>query len=286
MIGFFIPEYRGTFAVQMLDGAERVLRQHGFRVQFAGTDRSIEEENRLLRLLMDDGALGCILVPSRGGPAGRLLASPEFKLPIVLMDRPVNGVVLPCVCSNNYAGGTQAMNHLIELGHRRIIFVARPHLDLWPVAERYRAYEDALRRIGEEPAAPFLIAGDKEMSSYEAYLQQDDEPLRPLVDWLKMASRPTAIFAVNDWIALKVQRAIELAGLRNPHDISVIGFDDTDIAAFQNPPLSTIAQNPLLMGVEAARRLITLIEGEGDDSILTLLPTRLVVRASTAAPPD
>lgn len=285
LIGFFIPEYRGTFAVQMLNGAEQVLREHGYRVQFASTDRSIEEENRLLQLLVHDGALGCILVPSKGTSGTRLLTSQEFKLPVVLMDRPLNGTVLPCVCSNNYEGGLQAMEHLIGLRHRHIIFLARPHLDLWSVSERYRAYQDTMRRYGVEPQPPFLIGGGSEMSSYEAYLQEDDTEIEPLVELLESPQRPTAIFAVNDWMALKAQRAIQLAGLRNPDDVSLVGFDDLDIAQYQSPPLTTVAQNAALMGAEAARRLITRLEGEENQSILTLIPTRLVVRASTAPPP-
>jgi GntR family transcriptional regulator, arabinose operon transcriptional repressor len=285
VIGFFIPEYRGTFAVQMLNGAERVLRQHSYRVQFASTDRSIEEENRLLRLLMDDGALGCILVPSQGKITGRLLTSPEFNLPVVLMDRPMNGIILPCVTSNNYEGGLQAMEHLIGLGHRRIIFFARPHLNLWTVSERYRAYRDMMHRHDSQPEPPLLVGGSGEMSSYEAYLENNDAEIQPLVELLKSTRRPTAIFAVNDWMALKVQRAIMLAGLRNPHDVSVVGFDDLDIAQYQSPPLTTVAQNSALMGAEAARRLITRLEGAENEGILTLVPTRLVVRGSTAPPP-
>lgn len=283
-VGFFIPEYQGTFAVHMLSGAERVLRRYGYHLQFASTDRDIKEENRLIRKLIDDGACGIILVPTRGTTKNRVFASSEVKVPVVLMDRPINGLVLPCVTSHNYIGGMQAMEHLTELGHRRIIFVARPHLDLWPVSERYRAYEDVMHRIGATPAPPFLIAGDKEMSSYEAYLQRDDNQIQPLIDLLQSSERPTAIFAVNDWIALKVQRAVTLAGLRNPEDVSVIGFDDLDIAQFQNPPLTTIAQNASLIGAEAARRLVTLVEGEENDSIMTLVPTRLIVRKSTAPP--
>ena len=231
---------------------------------------------------MDDDAAGCILVPSRGSIVGRLLGSPEFRLPVVLMDRPVNGIVLPCVCSNNYEGGLQAMEHLIGLGHRRIIFFARPHLDLWSVSERYRAYQDAMSRCGEQPQPPFLVGGGREMSSYEAYLHKDDSEIQPLVELLKTPERPTAIFAVNDWMAMKAQQAIQLAGLRNPEDVSLVGFDDLDIAQYQTPPLTTVAQNAALMGAEAARRLITRIDGEESESIFTLIPTHLVVRGSTA----
>lgn len=283
-IGFFIPEYRGTFAVQMLSGAERVLREHGYHVQFALTDRNIDEENRLLQQLINDDVRGCILVPARGPTSGRLLASNALKVPVVLMDRPVNGLLLPCVTSNNYVGGLQAMNHLVELGHRDVIFVARPHLDLWTVSERHRAYQDVMYRTGHTPKIPFLIGDDHELSSYEAYLEQDDEEIVPLIKLLQSSERPTAIFAVNDWMALKVQRAISLAGLRNPEDISLVGFDDLDIAQYQNPPLTTVAQNAYLIGAEAARRMITLVKGEQTENILTLVPTQLIVRSSTAPP--
>lgn len=283
VIGFIIPEYRGTFAMNLLGGAEQVLRSSGYSLQFASTDRNIAEENRLLTQLINDDICGIILVPVRGGIQDRVLSSGNLKIPIVLMDRPLNGVLLPCISSNNYAGGLQAMKHLIDLGHRKILFVARPHMDLWSVSERYRAYQDALRLQGIEPEPPFLIGGDKEMSSYEAYIDHDDEEIQPLIKRLKSKDYPTAIFAVNDWMALKVQKAITSAGLTNPDDVSVIGFDNLDIAQYQNPPLTTIAQNAGLMGAEAARRLITLMEGDVNREILTFLPTELVVRESTAS---
>jgi len=281
-IGFIIPEYRGTFAMSLLSGAERVLRKAGYTVQFASTDREIGEENRILQKLVDDDVRGIILVPARGSLQGRKLASNELGVPIVQMDRPLNGIVLPCVASNNYMGGLQAMEHLVELGHRQILFVARPHLDLWSVAERHRAYQDALRRIGVEPLEPLLIGGDAELSSYEAYLQQNDDEIQPLIDCLQQLDRPSAIFAVNDWMALRVYRAVELLDMCIPDDLSLVGFDDLDIAQYQNPPLSTVAQNANLMGAEAARRLLALIEGEEVMEILTLLPTKFVFRSSTA----
>jgi GntR family transcriptional regulator of arabinose operon len=283
-VGFIIPEYRGTFAMNLLGGAEQVLRRQGYSVQFASTDRDLAEEHRLVQEFIGHGVHGIILVPVRGSSLNRTLVTANTNIPVVLMDRPINGVVLPCISSNNYAGGLQAMNHLIQLGHRRILFVARPHLDLWSVSERFRAYQDALRLQNVEPQSPFLIGGDTEMSSYEAHLSHDDSEIEPLVEHLKTDARPTAIFAVNDWIALKVQRAIALAGLQNPQDISVIGFDNLDIAQYQNPPLTTIAQDAALMGAEAARRLITLMEGDSNREILTLLPTQLIERASTAPP--
>ncbi len=283
-VAFIIPEYRGAFAMNLLAGAEQVLRKAGCNVLFASTDRAQAEENRLLTAFSAEEVKGIILVPVRGTLKDRVLTSGDVTIPIVLMDRPVNGVVFPCISSNNYAGGLQVMNHLLQLGHRQILFVARPHMDLWPVSERYRAYHDALHLQGIEALPPFLIGGDAELSSYEAYTNADSGEVAPLIDLLKQSTRPTAIFAVNDWMAVRVQRAIASAGLNNPGDVSVVGFDDLDIAQYQTPPLTTVAQNAHLMGAEAARRLITLMEGDTNREILTLLPTTLIERGSTASP--
>ena len=283
-VAFIIPEYRDTFAMNLMTGAEQVLRKQGYHMLFASTDRSLDEENRLLADFARQRVRGVILVPVHGPLKDRVLASGKLDLPVVLMDRPINGVVLPCVSSDNYAGGLQAVNHLIELGHQRILFVARPHMDLWSVSERYRAYQDALRLHGLQVEPPLLIGRSVEMSSYEAYAAADRSEIAPLIDRLKSPNPPTAIFAVNDWMAVRVQRAIAEAGLRNPQDVSVIGFDDLDIAQYQTPPLTTIAQNARLMGSEAAQRLITLMEGGTIEEVLTLLPTTLVERGSTAPP--
>ncbi len=286
IVGILLPEYRGTFSVNLLNGLERVLRKSGFRVQLASTDRDLEEESMLLQNLLNDNASGCILVPARAeSSASRSIAEAARRMPLVLMDRPINGLVLPCVCSHHYEGGVQAMEHLTGLGHRRVLFVSRPHLDLWSVSERYRAYQDVLRRVNAEPMPPCLIGAARELSSYETYAELDLAEFAPLLDILSGADdqRPTAIFAVNDWIAFKVQQALNAAERRVPEDVSLIGFDDLDIAQFQDPPLTTIAQNGYLIGAEAARRLITRIEGDASESIFTLIPTRLVQRRSTAS---
>ncbi len=282
-VGFFIPEYRGTFAVQMLTRAERILRQHGFKIQFAVTDRRISEENRLLADLIRDRASGCILVPiSHKDPQPRMLTSEALPLPVVLMDHPLPGTQHPCVTSQNYEGGIQATQHLLSLGHQRILFLARDHLHLHTVSERWRGYRTAMRAAGASPLPPLLVGtGRGEMSSYEAYEDTDISEMQPLLDILTSVDRPTALFAANDWIALKAQRALSTVGLRVPHDISLVGFDDLDIASLHTPPLTTVAQDAGLIGAEAAHRLIMHIEGAPPANVMTLVPTRLVVREST-----
>lgn len=280
-VGFLIPEYHSTFAAQMLGGAEGVLRKHGYNLMFAQTDRDIAEENRLMQEMADNGICGFLLVPAKGDATGRLPATMSHDMPIVLMDRPINGLSLPCVTSNNYEGGRQVMQHLLDLGHRHIMFLARPHMDLWPVSERYRAYQDALKLADIEPSPAFLIGTEYEMSSREAYIQKDNEEIAPLLKLLQGPDRPTAIFAVNDWMAMRALHAAAQLNLRIPEDLSLVGFDNLDITEYINPPLTTVAQEGALMGAEAAQRLVAIIEGQPAQNIVTLLPTSLIVRSST-----
>ncbi len=284
VVGMIVPDFRGTFAVHLLSGVERVLRRQGYSVHLAGTEYSLDEENRLLRQMRTDGMRGCIVWAMRSTTTDRLLATIGADMPVVLIDRPVPGVALPCITSNNYMGGRQAMQHLLDLGHHNIAFLARPHLDLWSVGERYRAYNEALTLAGI-PARPAILIGDEnELSSYDAYVTADEAVLAPLVDLLQQPDRPTAIFAVNDWMAMRALRAAHLAGIRVPEDVSLVGFDNLDVSEYLMPPLTTIAQNTDLMGSEAARRLLTLVEGEPIEETLTLLPTQLVIRRSTSQP--
>lgn len=284
MIGFINPEFRGNFAGHLLNSAERVLRESGYRVVFAHTDRRIDEENRLLRELIADGVSGFLMWPTKGSANGRFLTDPRCNVPVVLMDRPIPGLALPCVTSNNHAGGLQVMQHLLGLGHKRIAFLARPHLDLFPVAERLRAYADAMHTAGLDPLPPVFVDASSELSWTEAYIDSDDGKLNDLIAFLSRPNCPTAIFAVNDWMAFKVLRAAALIGLRIPDDLSLVGFDNIDMVDYLDPPLTTVAQDVALMGAEAARRLLSMIEGDVAQEILTLLPTKLIVRRSTAPP--
>lgn len=282
-VGLVVPDFRGTFAVHLLSGAERVLRKQGYSVQLASTEYDVREENRVLARMQTDGMAGCMVWAVRDTSGERRLPALAQTMPIVLMDRPLAGIALPCVTSNNYMGGQQAMAHLLELGHQRIAFLARPHLELWTVAERYRAYQDMLRAAGETPLAPILIGDERELSSYTAYIHGDDAALSPLVTLLRQPDRPTAIFAVNDWMALRALRAAASAGLRVPDDLSLVGFDNLDVSEYLSPPLTTIAQDADILGEETARHLLALINGETPNPVLTMVPTRLIVRQSTRA---
>ncbi|HMM26764.1 MAG: GntR family transcriptional regulator [Chloroflexota bacterium] len=285
VVGFLVPGFHSPFDSYLLVGAESVLRAQGYGLLFACTERNVDEENRMVHEMCRDGVAGILLWPALGNSKQRALMDPHCNIPAVLMDRLIPGLPLPCVSSNNHRGGLQAMHHLLELGHRQIAFLASPHLDLWTIAERFRAYEDAMRSAGLEPLEPIVIGSREEFkvyAEYVSYLAAYRDEIEAVARLLAQPDRPTAIFAMNDLMAFIIIRAAALAGLSVPRDLSIVGFDNLALAEHIDPPLTTVAQDPMSIGREAARRLLALIQGEPAQDILTLLPTHLVTRESTA----
>lgn len=285
VVGFLIPGFHSPFDSYLLIGAESMLRAHGYGLLFACTERQVDEENRIVNEMCADGVAGLLLWPALGNSTHRALMDPRCNVPAVLMDRPIPGLTLPCVSSNNHRGGLQAVHHLLELGHTRIAFLCTPHLDLWPIAERHRAYEDAMRSAGLEPLEPIIIGSREEFKVYAehlSYLTAYRDEIEAVAQLLAAADRPTAIFAMNDLMAFIIIRAAAIAGVRVPEELSIVGFDNLALAEHVNPPLTTISQDPMGIGKEAARRLLAVIEGEPAQDIWTLLPTHLVTRSSTA----
>lgn len=284
LIGFLIPTFRNTFDSQLLSGAERYLRERGYRLMFAHTDREVGEENRLMREMWQEGVRGFLLWPAMGEGQARFLEHGK-SIPAVFMDRPIEGLDYPCVAAEHYQGAAQAMEHLIGLNHRNIGFVSRPHLQLWPVAERLRAYHETMSVAGLVPRQPILVGDTTELGTRPGehyYREARGKEIEQVRAVLRAPGRPTALFAMNDLMALQIIRAAKLERLKIPHDLSLVGFDDLEIVSHTEPPLTTVAQDPYRIGAEAARHLLELIAGRRPSQRTIYLPTRLIVRESTA----
>lgn len=201
------------------------------------------------------------------------VVSAGTEIPVVAIDPHTGRADLPTVESDSFGGALTATRHLIELGHRRIGFVAgRP--DLRSAGLRDAGYRRALSDAGI-PLDPTLVG----IGRYE--LDATRESARIM---LSGESRPTAIFAANDLSAIAVIDVAHELGLRVPDDLSVIGFDDVPEATRRALPLTTIQQPMRRLGAVAADMVFTLLSGQEIDEMHVILPTRLVVRATTAPP--
>jgi len=194
-------------------------------------------------------------------------------VPVVLVNTIADGVDLPSIASDNRAGGRQAVEHLFALGHRRI-----GHLTASPrnvdAPERLAGALDAIVAAGLPSEALLVMAGDPVVAGGE----------RAMRDLLERAPDVTAVFAYNDLMAIGAMRACRACGRRVPEDVSVVGFDDVDLAAYVDPPLTTLAQSTAEMGRWAFERLARQLAEPGDSAPneMIRLPVRLEVRQSTA----
>jgi len=204
-----------------------------------------------------------------------LVALSRAQVPVVVIDpTSLPNAEVTSVGSTNFAGGLTATRHLLERGHRRIAYLGG-HPGAACDQARMHGYRAAMEAAGL-PVLPgyiqtggFLYAGG----------------LAAGTALLRLPQPPTAIFAANDVSAVGAIEAARTLGLRIPQDVSIVGFDDTEVARMASPPLTTIRQPLREMGAVALRTALRLAAGERIDSNHVELATDLVVRASTAPPP-
>jgi LacI family transcriptional regulator len=195
------------------------------------------------------------------------------ELPCVGIDMEVDGPRAEIVMSDNVAGARKAVEHLTQLGHRRIATITGM-LESRPGNDRLRGYRAAVQAAGLGYRDEYVAYGDFYVESGRAGAAR----------LLSLPEPPTAIFAAADMMAIGAVRAAADLGLRVPEDVSIVGFDDIQLAPHLNPPLTTLRQDKLGLGVAAGEALIARINGEDPRPPLHMLDVELVVRGSTAAP--
>jgi GntR family transcriptional regulator of arabinose operon len=294
-IAFITYGFDSESQLMMLKGAESGVKAYGYQIILSNV-QSQQEEFEILQHLRAESVAGVLLWPNanashttpRSGESDSF-GYQHIHLPLVLMDRQIHGIDYDCVTSDNYGGALSLMQHLIELGHQHIAFLSHHEMELLSVKERYHGYRDALRNAHLNETSPWLISEPGfEIGNYYTFrgsLDMNSLELRQIRDYLLNAQpRPTAIFAINDYLAILVARTLKLLQFPVPENVSIAGFDDIDMAAHLEVPLTTVAQDSFLIGKRAAERLIRRLEGYDGPAECVLIPTELRIRSSTSVP--
>lgn len=261
-----VPGLANPFFSQILSGIASVLAPAGYNLLVADT-RSAGADT-LLSYAEPSRADGLIVLD------GTLPAAGLTRMPVVLACEWVPGLMAPRVKIDNREAAAMAVNHLADLGHRRIGHVAGPPGNVLTEA-RQAGWQEACIARGLTPDPALLYPGDFGLDSGQraARLWLDQPP----------ATRPTAVFLASDEMACGFIGEVVRHGIRVPQDLSVVGFDDIELVAHIAPPLTTIRQPRNQLGRIAAERLLARLEGRVDDTD-TVLPVELVLRGSTAPP--
>lgn len=273
IVDLVIADLASSWAQRIVVGAEEEATRAGYGLVVTSTHRRRAGNSQWIRNLAQRRSDGVVLVVSD------LLPTAEEKLtrlnmPYVLVDSVGSTPPdVPTVAATNWAGGLAATEHLLALGHRRIGIITGPDR-LACSRDRLDGYRAALQRAGVDPDPALVQHGDFVVPGGR----------RGASRLLDLADPPTAIFAGSDHQAHGVYQIAHERGLRIPHDLSVVGFDDVDLCEWVSPTLTTVHQPLSEMAREATRLVVALAEGGDDRRRRVELSTELVVRDSTAPP--
>lgn len=263
--------YFPPFLVDLQAGALLACREAGYHFFIEPFDASSESFPNDLRAQLSKLPLdGVVLAPPSADNVELLDALAEWGIPFVRIAPGIDVERAPSVATDEYRGALAMADHLLSLGHRRIGFVGGPEAHI-AAAVRLVAFREGLAGQAQLIVHPgdFTFTGG--LAAGEALLG--------------LPERPTAIFATNDFMAGGVVAAATRLGLRVPEDVSIAGFDDSAVAHFVWPPLTTIRQPIRAMAAAAVKYLVGLAGGQEITSRQVELPVLLVTRESTGKAP-
>jgi len=265
-LGVLLNELHNPFYPEIMDGVEEAADELGYRVLAGTGGRLPRRESRTIDTLLEHRVDGLVLVGPRLSTAE--IGAAARHVPVVVVAREVRHPEVDWIANDEQEGARLVIDHLAGLGHRRIA-----HVDGGRGAgagARRRAYERAMRAAGLGVEIR-VLAGE----------YNDGAGVRAAELLLESGALPTAIFAVNDVLATGVIARLEDAGLRIPDDVSVVGYDNTFLAALHHVSLTTVDQPRPAMGREAVRALVARVErGRAKPLRHRTIPS-LVVRKTT-----
>jgi DNA-binding LacI/PurR family transcriptional regulator len=194
----------------------------------------------------------------------------RLRLPMVRTGRPLGSVMVNYVDCDNRAGAREAVAHLLQSGRRSVATIAGPQ-DISAAVDRLDGYRDALRAARMPEDNSLVVIGDF----------HEDFGRQAVTELLARHPSLDAVFAASDSIALGALQAIRASGRKVPSDVAVVGFDDSPVTSHTDPPLSSVHQPVEALGREMTRLLVRVMNGETTHPQATILPTRLVRRASS-----
>lgn len=263
-----------TYYSDVYDAIAAELSKKGTLLFFYATENEFAREREKMELISKMDIEGVILgsvCPIEEEKEYFEWVENEFcrqGIPVVLMERKINSEFISCIYYDYYSGAIAATEHLINMGHRDIAYIAGrklPH-----TVERTYGFMDAMRKCGLEPSRDLMVQGD--CTAYSGY-----NCMKELIDG---GEKFTAVFSANDAMAIGAIQALKQRGIRIPEDIALIGFDNLAIASLVEPSLSTISISGSQLGRKAAYALNEMCS-KGKKGIELQLEYRLIERKST-----
>jgi LacI family transcriptional regulator, repressor for deo operon, udp, cdd, tsx, nupC, and nupG len=262
-----LPNLTNTVFSQVFGGIEKVANENDYRVLLRNFNDKEDNHNGYFDNLLQKQVDGMILLTARLGE--QQLVEMAKKYPLVLTSEFIEGSKIPTVSIDNISSARAATKHLIKLGHKRIAHISGP-LEGLLGRHRLQGYEQAIRQHNLEYDSALIQVGDFSFQSgYNLMLKL-----------MALERPPTAVFAANDEMAMGVIRATKEQGMRVPHDLAVVGFDNIYFSSIFDPALTTISQPLFEMGEKSMELLLAQIRQEYIKKKQHVLDTKLIIRDS------
>jgi LacI family transcriptional regulator len=273
-LAVIVPDVANPFFTLIVRAAEDVARRSTYRVILCDTRADLAVERDVIEELIAHRVEGIAIAPVSDRSKPQLERLNRFGVPFVLLDRTVAGMDCDAVVGDSVGGAEQLVEHLISLGHQRIGMIVERNV-VSTARERRRGYEAALRAAGLE-VDPELVE------------EQTPDPDGGLAGMsrllLSLEEPPSAVFAVNNLVALGAIEAVRNAGLEVPEDVALVCFDDIEYASRLYPFLTALEQPAETFGTLGTQLLLERIQGRGPARHrVVVLPGQLTVRQSCGA---
>jgi len=270
-VGVVLNDLHNPFFAETVDGIEAAADEAGYRILLGSARRSPRGEARTVETMLEMRVDGLVL-------AGALMSVAEIEraaasAAVVVVGRTTRSRLVDAVNNDERVGARLAVEHLVALGHRAIAHVSGGAGA--GAAARRRGYEAAMRAHGLTDEISVAAGDFSEEGGYAA-----------AGSLLAAEPRPTAIFAANDQSAAGVLDRVDAAGMRAPGDVSIVGYDNTALAAMHHMSLTTVDQPRATLGRIAIQLLLDRLDNVRTDPMHHVIAPSLVVRSSSGPPPS
>jgi DNA-binding LacI/PurR family transcriptional regulator len=270
VLGIVLSNLKNPFWVRVLEGVEDTCRKYEYSLMICNSNEERQQEEGLIRGLQHRRVDGIVINPTTGN--NELFQSlVGDKYPLVVVNRKVDGLEADSVVVDNRKGAYLAVEHFLKLGRRRLAAFVYPYEGISTWEERIEGFRDLLERRGF-PEQDYRIC----------VVEQREGAVKTAAKELLTDFKPDGIFSTNNMMTLEILEGIKEVGLEVPHDVALIGYDETVWSKHLQPPLTTVNQPAYEMGVLAAKKLIKRIQAKEAPPIaaVTVLEPNLIERHS------
>jgi LacI family transcriptional regulator len=274
-LAVIVPDVANPFFTLIVRGAEDVARRAGFRVILCDTRVDLQVEREVLEEMIAHRVEGMVIAPVSDHSREPLRRLASFGIPFVLIDRTVPGIDADTVLGESVAGSQRLVEHLVGLGHRRIAMIVESD-EVSTARDRRRGYRTALDEAGILLDPALVVEGTADIAGGFAGMQR----------LLQLDTPPTAVFTVNNLVALGAIEAVRAAGLEVPDDVALVCFDDNEYVSRLYPFLTVMDQPAETFGTLSTQLLLERIGGRAPErKRVVVLPGDFVVRRSCGSQP-